>query len=139
MKKNNISKVYIANRTIIRAQNLAQEIYPAARAIEMSNLNEILSSADLLINTTSLGMSGQPALEVDLSALPVHTIVADIVYSPLKTQLLQQAENLGLATVDGLGMLLHQAVRGFELWFGTRPQVTDELRQLVEKSLEPGP
>jgi len=136
VKKSIINKVYIANRTISRAQILADEIHPAAEVVKMSEVPDILSSADLIINTTSLGMVGQPPLELDLSALPAHSIVADIVYSPLKTRLLQQAENLDLVTVDGLGMLLHQAVRGFELWFGIRPEVTDELRRLVEKSLE---
>ncbi len=136
MKKSSINNVYIANRTISRAQNLADEIYPVAQAIEMSGLHDKLANIDLIINTTSLGMTGQPALELNLSALPDHSIVVDIVYSPLKTDLLHQAENQGLIAVDGLGMLLHQAVRGFELWFGTRPEVTPELRQLVEKSLE---
>jgi len=136
VKKSNVDKVYIANRTIKRAQILANELYPAARPVELSELHSILPTTDLLINTTSLGMRGQPPLQLDLAVLPQHSIVVDIVYSPLKTDLLQQAENRGLVTVDGLGMLLHQAVRGFELWFGTRPEVTDELRQLIEKSLE---
>jgi len=136
MKKNNINNVYIVNRTIIRAQNLADDIYPRARPVQMENLDELLSSADLLINTTSLGMAGQPPLELNMAALPHEACVVDIVYSPLKTKLLQQAENQGLIAVDGLGMLLHQAVRGFELWFGVRPEVTEELRHLIEKSLE---
>ncbi len=136
MKKSSVDKVYIANRTINRAKNLARELYPAAKSVEMSELHNILPVTDLLINTTSLGMRGQPPLQLDLAVLPQHSTVVDIVYSPLKTDLLQQAEDLGLVTVDGLGMLLHQAVRGFELWFGTRPEVTGELRQLIEKSLE---
>ncbi len=135
MKKANKINVHIANRTIGKAQNLANEIYARAKPIELSKLNTVLGSADLVINTTSLGMTGQPPLRFDVAVLPGHTIVADIVYSPLKTKLLQQAEDRGLRTVDGLGMLLHQAVRGFELWFGVRPQVTGELRQMVEKSL----
>jgi shikimate dehydrogenase len=138
MKKTNIDNVYIANRTKLRAQNLAKDIHPAAQAVEMSGLHNKLANIDLLINTTSLGMTGQPPLELNLSALPKHSIVVDIVYSPLKTDLLYQAEKCGLVAVDGLGMLLHQAVRGFELWFGTRPEVTPELRRLVEKSLEAG-
>jgi len=138
MKKSSINNVYIANRTKPRAQILCDEIYPEASPIEMSEITSILATTDLIINTTSLGMIGQPPLELDLSALPEHSIVVDIVYSPLKTELLHQAEKRGLVTVDGLGMLLHQAVRGFELWFGTRPEVTDELRQIVEKSLETG-
>jgi len=138
MKTSGVENVYIANRTISRAQNLADEILPTARPVEMSKVQGILPSMDLVINTTSLGMAGQPPLELDLSTLPGHATVVDIVYTPLKTPLLLAAENNGLIAVDGLGMLLHQAVRGFELWFGTRPEVTPELRQMVEKSLEAG-
>lgn len=138
MKKSRLDNVYIANRTISRATDLAREIYPQAKPVEMAKLEGVLGVCDLIINTTSLGMTGQPPLELNVSALPSHCVVVDIVYAPLKTRLLQQAENCGLIAVDGLGMLLHQAVRGFELWFGTRPQVTDELRQLVVKSLDEG-
>ncbi len=138
MKTSGIDNVYIANRTISRAQNLAEEILPNARPLEMPELQGNLPSMDLVINTTSLGMAGQPPLELDLSTLPAHATVVDIVYTPLKTRLLREAENNGLIAVDGLGMLLHQAVRGFQLWFGTRPEVTPELRQLVETSLEAG-
>jgi len=87
------------------------------------------------VNTTSLGMHGQPALELDVTRLPQEAVVADIVYVPLITPLLAAAQARGLRTADGLGMLLHQAVRGFELWFGKRPQVTPELRALVEADL----
>jgi shikimate dehydrogenase len=89
----------------------------------------------LLVNTTSLGMHGQPGLELDVGLLPQHAIVTDLVYVPLQTPLLTAARARGLKTVDGLGMLLHQAVRGFELWFGQRPEVTAELRALVEADL----
>jgi len=89
-----------------------------------------------LVNTTSLGMHGQPALEIDVGLLPSHAVVADLVYVPLETPLLARARARGLNTADGLGMLLHQAVRGFELWFGQRPQVTPELRVMVEADLE---
>jgi len=88
-----------------------------------------------LVNTTSLGMRGQPPLEVDVGRLPKTAVVADNVYVPLVTPLLATARSRGLRTADGLGMLLHQAVRGFELWFGQRPQVTTELRALVEADL----
>ena len=80
-------------------------------------------------------MTGQPALELDVTLLPERAIVADIVYVPLKTRLLEAAQKRGLRTADGLGMLLHQAVRGFSLWFGVRPAVTAELRTLVEADL----
>ena len=139
MKTSGVGNIYIANRTISRAQNLADEIHPSARPVEMSKVQDILPSIDLVINTTSLGMTGQPPLQLDLSFVPDHAVVVDIVYTPLKTRLLLEAENHGLVAVDGLGMLLHQAVRGFELWFGTRPEVTLELRQLVEKTLETAP
>ena len=95
----------------------------------------LLPRAGLLVNTTSLGMHGQPALELDVGLLPSHAVVADLVYVPLQTPLLAAARARGLKTADGLGMLLHQAVRGFELWFGQRPEVTSELRALVEADL----
>jgi shikimate dehydrogenase len=95
----------------------------------------MLPRADLLVNTTSLGMKGQPPLDIDVVRLPNDAVVADLVYVPLETALLKAAKARGLKTADGLGMLLHQAVRGFELWFGKRPQVTPELRALVEADL----
>ena len=95
----------------------------------------MLPRVDLLVNTTSLGMHGQPALEIDVGQLPAHAVVADLVYVPLVTPLLAAARARGLKTADGLGMLLHQAVRGFELWFGQRPTVTPELRALIEADL----
>ena len=95
----------------------------------------MLPRAGLLVNTTSLGMKGQPELDVDVGPLSREAIVADLVYVPLETALLKAARVRGLTTADGLGMLLHQAVRGFELWFGQRPEVTPELRALVEADL----
>jgi shikimate dehydrogenase len=96
-----------------------------------------LSEAALLVNTTTLGMTGQPELAVDVGPLPGHAIVADLVYVPLRTPLLRSAKARGLRTADGLGMLLHQAVGGFALWFGQRPAVTPDLRQLLEADLAP--
>jgi shikimate dehydrogenase len=90
----------------------------------------------LLVNTTSLGMQGQGALDIDLAPLPDNAVVADLVYAPLVTPLLAAARARRLATADGLGMLLHQAVRGFALWFGQTPLVTPELRSLVEADLK---
>ena len=101
-----------------------------------SALPHLLSRAGLLVNTTSLGMTGQPPLAIDLAPLPGHAVVADLVYAPLETPLLAAARARGLATADGLGMLLYQAVRGFQLWFGVRPEVTPQLRALVETDLE---
>ena len=97
-----------------------------------ADLPSVLKGAEVLVNTTSAGMVGAPSLELDLSPLPQTALVADIVYIPLQTPLLVQAEMRGLRTVGGLGMLLHQAVSGFERWFGVRPAVTPELRALLE-------
>ena len=137
-----VARITIANRTYEKAERLAEELSglgeASLHAAPLNILPELLASADVLVNTTSLGMTGQPPLEVDLSPLPEHAVVADIVYVPLKTALLEQAEARGLVTVDGLGMLLHQAVPGFEKWFGVRPEVTPELRALVEADIMRG-
>jgi shikimate dehydrogenase len=130
-----IKCVHLANRTMERARALADQFGPAVHSVEWEKIGEMLPRAGLLVNTTSLGMHGQPALDVDVSLLPSHAIVADLVYVPLETELLKAARARGLKTADGLGMLLHQAVRGFELWFGQRPEVTSELRKLVEADL----
>jgi shikimate dehydrogenase len=130
-----IKRVYLANRTIERARALADQFGAQVEPLAWNKLAEPLPRMGLLVNTTSLGMHGQPALEIDVSALPPHAVVADLVYVPLQTRLLAAARARGLKTADGLGMLLHQAVRGFELWFGQRPEVTPELRALVEADL----
>ena len=130
-----IKRVHVANRTMERAQALADQFGTAVRPISWDEVNNVLPRAGLLVNTTSLGMKGQPELDVDVKLLSGEAIVADLVYVPLETALLQAAKARGLKTADGLGMLLHQAVRGFELWFGQRPEVTPELRALVEADL----
>jgi shikimate dehydrogenase len=130
-----IPHVDVANRTVQRAEALQKQFGSRVHPLPWDRIGERLPRANLLTNTTSLGMSGQPALDIDPDALPAGALVADIVYAPLETQLLRRARQRGLATADGLGMLLHQAVRGFELWFGRRPQVTPELRALVEADL----
>jgi shikimate dehydrogenase len=130
-----IKRVHLANRTMERARAQADQFGNSVQAIAWDTINEALPRAGLLVNTTSLGMRGQPALELDIGLLPSNAIVADLVYVPLETALLKSARARGLKTADGLGMLLHQAVRGFELWFGQRPQVTPELRALVEADL----
>ncbi|MBX6322984.1 MAG: shikimate dehydrogenase, partial [Rhodospirillaceae bacterium] len=94
-----------------------------------------LAGAGLLVNTTTLGMTGQPPLDLDLSPLPVEAVVNDIVYVPLETPLLRAARRRGNRVVDGLGMLLHQARPGFATWFGTAPEVTPALRAFIEKTL----
>jgi len=130
-----IKHVHLANRTIDRAWALADQFGASVRPMAWDAIGGRLPDAGLLVNTTSLGMHGQPPLEIDVSRLPSHAVVADLVYVPLETALLKMAQARGLRTADGLGMLLHQAVRGFELWFGQRPQVTPELRALVEADL----
>ena len=130
-----IQRVHLANRTMERARALADQFGPAVHSIAWEKIGEMLPQTGLLVNTTSLGMHGQPALELDVALLPSHAIVADLVYVPLETELLKAARARGLKTADGLGMLLHQAVRGFELWFGRKPEVTPELRALVEADL----
>jgi shikimate dehydrogenase len=131
-----IKRVHLANRTMERARALADQFGNSVQAITWDAINEVLPRAGLLVNTTSLGMHGQPPLELDVGLLPSSAIVADLVYVPLETALLKAARERGLKTADGLGMLLHQAVRGFELWFGQRPQVTPELRALAEADLK---
>jgi shikimate dehydrogenase len=99
--------------------------------------NAELAEAALLVNTTSLGMSGQPPLDIGLESLPSGAIVADIVYTPLVTDFLKAAQRAGHPIVTGLGMLLHQAVPGFEKWFGLRPEVTRELYDLTACDIDP--
>ncbi|WP_336801222.1 shikimate dehydrogenase [Kaistia sp. MMO-174] len=123
--------IHVINRTRDRAGALAErfgsDIHPAG----WEDLPALLPQASLLVNTTSLGMEGQPPLVIDLAAARDDLLVTDIVYIPLETPLLKVARSRGLKTVDGLGMLLHQAVPGFERWFGRRPVVTPELRRLI--------
>jgi shikimate dehydrogenase len=130
-----IKRVHLANRTIDRARALADQFGASVHPVAWDAIGDLLVEAGLLVNTTSLGMHGQPPLVIDPGRLPSQAVVADLVYVPLETALLAAARARGLRTADGLGMLLHQAVRGFELWFGQRPQVTPELRALVEADL----
>jgi shikimate dehydrogenase len=127
------ARITIANRSLARAEALAADLSSSgAAAIDVVAWNMAMDKAGdarLLVNTTSLGMSGQPPLEIDLAALPAWAAVSDIVYRPLTTPLLAAAQRRRLKTVDGLGMLLHQAAPAFEAWFGVRPGVTAELRQ----------
>jgi len=130
-----VKRVHLANRTLERARALADQFGAQVHPVSWDQIGDLLPRAELLVNTTSLGMHGQPALEIDVGLLPSKAVVADLVYAPLETPLLVTARARGLRTADGLGMLLHQAVRGFELWFGQRPQVTPELRALVQADL----
>jgi shikimate dehydrogenase len=126
-------EVDIANRSRERAQELAARF--GAQAHGMESLPSLLRKADLLVNCTSLGMQGKPPLDLDLAPLKRGAVVCDVIYVPLETALLRQARHRGHRVVDGLGMLLHQAGYGFRKWFGGNPQVTPELRALVEADL----
>ncbi len=128
-----ISEILLINRTRERAEKLA-EIYndPRITVCDWHDRAQKLSAASLLVNTTTLGMTGQPSLEIDLSLLPADAVVYDIVYKPLETDLLKQAKSRGNICVDGLGMLLHQAVPAFHEWFGEKPEVDKALREYVQ-------
>jgi shikimate dehydrogenase len=130
-----VKRIHLANRTMARAKALAEQFGANVVPVAWDAIGDLLPRTGLLVNTTSLGMKGQPPLEIDLAPLPPQAVVADLVYVPLDTPLLAAARARDLRTADGLGMLLHQAVRGFELWFGRRPEVTAELRALVEADL----
>jgi shikimate dehydrogenase len=128
--------VRIANRTRERAETLAREFGAKVSVFAWEDRAEMLIDCGLLVNTTNLGMKGSEPLEIDLSEFSIPGVVCDIVYSPLETDLLRRAREAGFHIADGLGMLLHQAVPGFEKWFGVRPEVTPELRALVVADLE---
>jgi shikimate dehydrogenase len=130
-----IKRVHLANRTMARAQALADQFGNKVAPLDWPQIDAVLPRAGMLVNTTSLGMHGQPPLQLDVGLLPSHATVCDLVYAPLVTPLLADAQARGLRTADGLGMLLCQAVRGFELWFGHRPEVTADLRAVVEDDL----
>jgi len=129
-------EIRLTNRTAARAQTLAEEFGAPVVAVSWEERAEALAEARLLVNTTSLGMEGHLPLELSLDALPRDALVTDIVYVPLQTDLLAAAAARGNPTVDGLGMLLHQARPGFEAWFGRTPEVTPELRRFVLSDID---
>ncbi len=135
LRQRGFTDIRIVNRTRARAENLAAEFGPAISAHALEAVPDLLEDAALLVNTTSLGMHGEADMPLPLERLPADSLVTDIVYVPLRTPLLAAAERRGLKTVDGLGMLLHQAVPGFEKWFGVRPRVTAALRALVQADI----
>ena len=123
--------VYVANRTRSRADGLREQFGARVSPQDWTHIAELIGESALIVNTTSLGMDGQPPLGIDLGRLSAPTVVTDIVYTPLETDLLREAKARGCETVDGLGMLLHQAVPGFERWFSYTPMVDDDLRRAV--------
>ena len=129
-----VGRIYVVNRARARAQAMKKKFGARVHVAGWEETTGLLGGAGLLVNTTTLGMVGQPPLEINLRC-PASLVVADLVYAPLVTSLLAAARQRGLRTADGLGMLLQQAVRGFQLWFGVRPEVTAELRALVEADL----
>lgn len=131
LRQTGFDDIVIVNRTRERAGTLAEEFGAPCRVADWDNAAALLRDADLLVNTTSLGMTGQPLLSLALDDAPAHLVVADIVYMPLETDLLVDARARGLTAVDGLGMLLHQAVPGFERWFKKKPVVDETLRAVM--------
>lgn len=136
LKEAGLGDIRIVNRTVARAEELAGRFGAGVSAHGWEAAAELAADAGLLVNTSSLGMAGKEPLPFDVSLLPGEAVVNDIVYVPLETPLLAAARRRGLAAVDGLGMLLHQAAPGFERWFGVRPEVTPALRAEIVADLE---
>jgi len=126
-----VSEVILVNRTRSRSEALRDQLGARIKVADWTKIPEVLPHVATVVNTTSLGMVGQPALNIDLTGLNKDTVVNDLVYAPLMTDFLLQAEQAGANIVDGLGMLLHQAAPGFERWFGQRPDVDNDLRKAV--------
>ena len=127
------SDIILANRTRSRADQLRSELGAKIKVVEWMKIQNYLSEASTIINTTSLGMVGKTDLPIPLNALKKNTLVTDIVYTPIETHLLATAAKMGCRTVDGLGMLIHQAIPGFERWFGIKPGDSQALRELLIK------
>ncbi len=136
LKEAGFGDIRLVNRTLARAQELADRFGSGVSAHGWEAAGELAADAGLLVNTSSLGMAGKETPSLDVSRLPDGAVVTDIVYVPLETPLLAAARRRGLVAVDGLGMLLHQAVPGFERWFGARPEVTPALRAKIVADLE---
>jgi len=126
-----VPEIILTNRTRAKAEALRADFGARIRVVDWVQAGSVLEEANVVINTTSLGMKGAAEFKVSLDALRPETVVTDIVYNPLRTPFLKAAEQVGCTTVDGLGMLLHQGVPGFERWFGKRPEVDEETRQAV--------
>lgn len=125
-------EIRLVYRTREKAERLARSVGGNFKLVEWNKKEQALEKAELLANATTLGMNGFDPLEIDLSGLPETAVVSDLVYAPLKTELLKQAKEKGYRTADGLGMLLHQARPAFRAWFGVMPEITPELRKMVQ-------
>lgn len=136
LRDRGFSNIDVVNRTHARALEMRHRFGEKVRPHSMEALPEVMQGAGFFVNTTSLGMDGEPAPEIDFTVLAEDAFVTDIVYVPLITPILSQARQQGRPVVDGLGMLLHQAVPGFEKWFGRRPKVDSTLRALVIEDME---
>lgn len=130
-----IETIYVVNRTYDKAVEFVERFGPSIKPAHWHEIPKLLAKADLLANSTPLGMKGQLPLEIDISGMRAGAVVSDIIYVPLKTELLKAAEARGFATSNGLDMLLHQAVRGFTEWFGVKPVVTKEQRDMLVADL----
>ncbi|MDE0760923.1 MAG: shikimate dehydrogenase [Planktomarina sp.] len=128
-----VPKIYLSNRTMATSQKLADHFSPKIEVIDWEKKDTCLSNISLLVNTTSLGMAGKPPLNINLSSLAKKALVTDLVYAPIKTPLLIQAEEMGCDIVTGVGMLIHQGVPGFNGWFGILPKVDNEITELVTR------
>lgn len=133
-----VSEIRVFNRTRARAETVAQQFGSCVKVFDWSEREAGSRDSAVLVNTTTIGMNGVGTLDFDLAGFDPECVVSDIVYVPLETELLRKAKSQGLRTVDGVGMLLHQGVPGFEKWFGVRPEVTDELRNLIVGDIEGG-
>lgn len=131
-----VSEIRLFNRSAARAEALARDFGPRVKPMPWEDRSRAATESAVLVNTTAAGLKGEGALEMDFSDFHPDCIISDIVYVPLETPLIREARRHGLRTVDGLGMLLHQAVPGFEKWFGVRPEVTDELCERIAADIE---
>lgn len=130
-----VGKILLANRTRARADDLATEFGRRVEVVDWHEVPAAIAKADTIVNTTSLGMLGKPEMKLDLTGLREGQVVNDLVYNPLETRLLAEARRAGAIAVDGLGMLIHQAMPGFESWFNRRPEVDDALRAHLLEAL----
>ena len=128
-------EIRVVNRTLARAKGIAQEFGGPIKALPWERRHEALEGAAMVVNTTSCGMVGQPALDIELDKLPQSAVVADIIYIPLETPFLAAARRRGNSTINGLGMLLNQGRPAWKAWFGIEPEVTPELRAMVERTI----